>query len=38
MIIIEVADKVFIVFSPGEIFLDNNTFSISTSFTKIGFL
>ena len=34
--ITQATNKVFIVFSPKEIFLDTNTFSISTSFSKIG--
>ena len=32
MIIIQVTNKILIVFSPKEILLDINTFSISTSF------
>ena len=38
MIIMQVTNKVFVGFSPKEIFLDTNTFSISTSFLKIGVL
>ena len=39
MIIIEVTDKVFTVFfSPKEVLLDTDTFSISTYFKKIGIL
>ena len=38
-IIMQVTNKVFIVFSPKEISLDTNTtFSISTFFKKIGLL
>ena len=39
MIIIEVINKAFIVFfSPKEILLDTNTFSLSTYFVKMGLL
>ena len=38
MIIIQVTDKIFLVFfSPKEILLDTNTFSISTSFKSQDF-
>ena len=38
MIIIQVTNKAFIVFSPEEILLDANTISISTFFLKIELL
>ena len=38
MIIIQVTNKVFIVFSPKKILLDTNTFSISTSLRWTGIL
>ena len=38
MISIKVTNLVLIVFSPKEILLDTNTFSISSSFEKIGVL
>ena len=34
MIIIQVTNKAFIIFLPKEIFLDTNSFTISTSFEK----
>ena len=37
MIFIQLAYKVFLVFSPKEILLDTHIFSISTSFKKKGF-
>ena len=39
MIIMQGTNKIFIYFfSPEEILLDTNTFSISTPFSKKGFL
>ena len=38
MISIKVTNLALMVFSPKEILLDTNTFSISSSFEKIGVL
>ena len=38
MIIVQVTNKVFVTFSLKKIFLDTNTFSVSTSPPKIGVL
>ena len=38
MIFPQVTKKVFIVFSPEEISLDTNTFSVSKSFKKLALL
>ena len=35
MVILQVINKVFVFFSPKEILLDTNTYSISTPFEKI---
>ena len=38
MTIIQLTNKVFVVFLPEETLLGTNTFSTSTSFEKIGLL